>query len=326
MDCYIINRRTFKVRAHAPAARYRIVLNSIYDEVSDFEFALMSDKDVCKNDFIYADCGYLGIVSELSSDNSLSVKCSDAINIFLRPMFIGGAVTLPAERFIESVIDVNFKYCSDAYFALPFLDVKRLSDAAGIVYPDQDDYGVWDLKSYVAKARRVEDVYTTLKPSNGKLEVEIVKRAPKYSKIDFSDKRHCLLSENYSKSGLNKITVYCEETGAYSDWYLLDDGTVTRDYKTSGRYDGGWECMTVKAAAEAEQAVYDRFLSRAYSHLIEFSSPRELEFYQRVDLRLNDRVLKTYISGIEISSDSECPVYKTGEMRVRFTDRLKELI
>ncbi|MEL7610344.1 MAG: hypothetical protein AAGU74_12705, partial [Bacillota bacterium] len=70
--------------------------------------------------------------------------------------------------------------------------------------------------------------------------------------------------------------------------------------------------------------VADEFAKNSYSHLIEFDGLKELNFYDRLQVRIRGRVLNSYVSAVRRTSKSRMTTYKSGELRLTLMDKLNK--
>lgn len=322
MITYIRDRHTFALKHHATALTYDMTVQSIYDEVSDFKIR-GKESSAKAGDFFFAD-GFFGIIKEVDKDReTLDITCNDIDTLFARdipddPGTVGGSI----EGYIKSLIDKYYVNLSDAVYATPFLTVVASTSTVGSALPDVEN-GVWNVKSYLSKVRRLYNIHTSYSVVNGGLVMRIFHRDRQTHKIflDLSD--YEVLEESFAHEAIGKITTIAEDTGARQDWYLLTDGTVTNTYTDENRVDGTWEVLNVSEATNAAEEVKNKFAENSDSHLIEFACSKEYNFYDNLIVRTKDgQVLSSYISAIRKSSDRNKNVYKSGELRIMLDEKL----
>lgn len=322
MITYIRDRHTFALKHHATALTYDMTVQSIYDEVSDFKIR-GKESSAKAGDFFFAD-GFFGIIKEVDKDReTLDITCNDIDTLFARdipddPGTVGGSI----EGYIKSLIDKYYVNLSDAVYATPFLTVVASTSTVGSALPDVEN-GVWNVKSYLSKVRRLYNIHTSYSVVNGGLVMRIYHRDRQTHKIflDLSD--YEILEESFAHEAIGKITTIAEDAGARQDWYLLTDGTVTNTYTDENRVDGTWEILNVSEAANAAEEVKNKFAENSDSHLIEFACNKDYAFYDDLIVRTKEgQVLTSYISAIRRSSDRNKNVYKSGELRIMVDEKL----
>ena len=322
MITYIRDRHTFALKHHATALTYDMTVQSIYDEVSDFKIR-GKESSAKAGDFFFAD-GFFGIIKEVDKDReTLDITCNDIDTLFARdipddPGTVGGSI----EGYIKSLIDKYYVNLSDAVYATPFLTVVASTSTVGSALPDVEN-GVWNVKSYLSKVRRLYNIHTSYSVVNGGLVMRIYHRDRQTHKIflDLSD--YEILEESFAHEAIGKITTIAEDAGARQDWYLLTDGTVTNTYTDENRVDGTWEILNVSEAANAAEEVKNKFAENSDSHLIEFACNKDYAFYDDLIVRTKEgQVLTSYIPAIRRSSDRNKNVYKSGELRIMADEKL----
>lgn len=326
MIAYIRDRHTFKLKHHATALSYDMTVQSIYDEVSDFKIR-GKESSARAGDFFFAG-GFFGIVKEVDKDReTLDITCNDIDTLFSRdipdaPGTAGGSI----EGYIKAQIEKYYVNQSDAVYATPYLEVTASTSTAGNALPDVED-GVWNIKSYLAKVRRLYNIHTSYSVVNGKLAMRIFHRDRETHKVflDLSDFE--VLEESFAHEAIGKITTIAEDTGTRRDWYLLKDGTITNGYTPENRVDGTWEVLSVGEAAEAAQEVKNKFAENSDSHLIEFACGKDYGFYDNVVIRTREgRVLTSYISAVRKNSGQSKTIYKSGELRIMLDEKINRML
>lgn len=192
--------------------------------------------------------------------------------------------------------------------------------------PDVEN-GVWNVKSYLSKVRRLYNIHTSYSVVNGGLVMRLFHRDRQTHKVflDLSDFE--VLEESFAHEAIGKITTIAEDTGARREWYLLTDGTITNTYTDENRIDGTWEVLNVSEAANAAEEVKNKFAENSDSHLIEFACSKEYAFYDNLLVRTKEgRVLNSYISAVRKSNDQKKTVYKSGELRIMLDEKLNMLL
>lgn len=322
MITYIRDRHTFALKHHATALTYDMIVQSIYDEVSDFKIR-GKESSAKAGDFFFAD-GFFGIIKEADTNReTLDITCSDIDTLFSRDIPDDpGAVRGSIEQYIKSLIDKYYVNLTDAVYATPYLTVIAATSTAGSALPDVEN-GVWNVKSYLSKVRRLYNIHTSYSVVNGGLVMRLFHRDRQTHKVflDLSDFE--VLEESFAHEAIGKITTTAEDTGARQDWYLLTDGTITNTYTDENRVDGTWEVLNVSEAANAAEEVKNKFAENSDSHLIEFACSKEYSFYDNLIVRTKEgQVLSSYISAIRKSSDRNKNVYKSGELRIMLDENL----
>lgn len=316
MLCYIKSRTDFKTKPAPPVVLdYDIALNSVYDDASSI--VVQGEITGIEGDFIYVD-GWLGVVSSVAPDRGqTTITATNILSAFSRPLLPTSGTYI--EAFIKDTIEAQYKNLADTVYQMPYLSVTTTSNT-GFISPDVED-GVWNIKSYAAKVRRLKSVFITWGMSGtNTLTCSIGVKATPTRRVDFADGANRLESETYSNYSVAKVTALVG--GVATDYFLHSDGTFNTT--NADRVSGAWEVIVTEAEKMAD-AVAEVFAKSAYSHLITFYSDRSMNFYDKLQIRTETgRVLNSYISCVRKSRNGV--LYKSGELRTTFREQQKEMI
>lgn len=315
MDCFIKRKSDFKTIHRLTVLDYDYAFESVYDEASTF--SVLTEITGIEGDFLFYD-GWLGVVEKCApTKGQTTIVCKGILNAFSRTLTSGTGTYI--EDFIKDKLEAEYKNLSDTMYDMPYLSVTTTS-ATDFISLDLDDNGLWNLKSYIAKVRRLKGVFCTFGVSNNTLTVEVGTKNIPTRKVDFNDRSHRLESESYSKLSVAKVTAITNTTTHY---YLHSDGSY--DTTDTDRVTGEWVVITTTTEKQ-ETDVADTFARSAYSHLINFYSERTFDFYDRLQVRTEaGRVLNSYISAVRKSARNDV-LYKCGELRATFREQQKEMI
>jgi len=316
MNCFIKQRSDFKTIHRLTVLDYDIALDSVYDDASSI--TVLDEITGIEGDFLYFD-GWLGAVDKCSPDKGQTdITCKNILNAFSRSLVADTGTYI--EAFIQATLEDEYKNLTDTMYDMPYLSVTVTTSTA-FISPDVDDNGLWNLKAYIAKVRRLKSIFCAWGVDGNTLTCEIGVKAVPTRKVDFNDRSHRLESESYSRSSVAKVTAITDTTTTH--YYLHSDGTY--DNTDTDRVTGEWVLITTTTEGEAE-AVADTFAKSAYSHLITFYSDRAFDFYDGLQVRTKaGRVLNSYVSCLKKSMKNGT-LYKSGELRVTLTEKLKEMI
>lgn len=312
MDCYIKRKSDFRTTHRLTVLDYDYVIDSIYDENSTF--TVLSEITGIEGGFLFFD-GWLGVVDRCAPEKGQTlITCKNIISAFSRSLLPAEGAHI--ETFIKGKLESEYKNLDDTMYDMPYLSVTTTSET-GFIVADYED-GLWNLKSYIAKVRRLKGVFCVFGVQGNTLTVEIGKVDSPVRKVDFSDRTHRIESESYSKTSVAKVTAVTDVGTTH--YYMHSDGQY--DTTDADRVDGDWVVLPTDREAED---VAEVFAKSAYSHLITFYSDRVFGFYDSLQVRIGKRVLASYISGIRKSMKNGT-LYKSGELRVTLTEKLKEMI
>lgn len=337
-DVYIKDKRTFVTKKKLTCYSYEAVW-SIYDNLSNF--SVIKTVGIEEGDFLIAAAiDYIGIIDEVSPDteqDTVDIKCKQIVNLFSRDLFAedDSGIATSVEGFIENQIRKHYTELSDSHFRLEFLDIVKKTDTSSTMKIDVEER-IWSLKSFLAKARRLQNIQLSWQVRKNRLIVIIEKIDRPALKLDFSDPALLLTSETQSADIISRIDVLCtetddegKETTEIKSYYKLADGSMTNEEGHIDRIEGRYESI-VANKEEAEDKVSDTFAKNTYSHLIAFDTAwgsvygQRLTFYADVAIALpSGQVMESYISQVEMTSESDQIHFKSGELRTKLTDKLR---
>ena len=326
MTCLVKDKKTFRTLCVCPVLDFDVTIWSIYDEVSTFKVSREKEMIFNEGDIVVF-ANYCGIIKEAEvTKYTADLKCEHILKMFSRDIpFVAGPDAGP-ESFLKNQIDEHYTNQTDIIYQLPYLDVSALTSTVSSINPDVED-GVWNIKSYIAKIRRVLNIFTEYTATKDTLEISIGKKQVTTKQIDLSDSQIKVLEETYSNKSVGKITSICEETEEVKDWFLLDDGTITDTYQDDNRVVGDWVTIVVSKAEDVEYKVRDEFAKNSFSHKILFNIPSSrarFAFYDRILIASKGRLYYSYIAAVRNTKSSEKTEYQCGELRTTFTDKIQE--
>lgn len=328
MYCIVKDGKTFRAKTDTTCSvtDYDLTLESIYDEVSDIAVVGARGKPK-EGDFVFIENGYMGIVSEVETDKVVvNMKIRQMVTLFDRDIFYAEPQGVTVEARLKHMIDVNFTSQPDVMYRLPYLEVIAETSTSANVKPDIEN-GIYNIKSFIAKLRRLYSIFVTFEAKRDKLIIRIARKIVPIKQIDFSDADLRVIERSFSCESIGRITTKAEDTGEVKNWYRLVDGMITNTYTGDGRTDGKWRLLNVREAKEAPDAARNEFLSNSYSHIIAFAAtPQKARFgfYDSVKISLESRLFVSYIAAVKIKKDSRLVEYQCGELRTTYP--LKEMI
>lgn len=317
MICYIKDKKTFTTKSIGTAVDFELH-ESIYDTVS--RVVIPTPKSpLNEGDFIMFDGDpFVGIISEVqTSSGRTEISVEQAVRMFSREMFYTAASYTYVEGHLKNLIDTNYTNCTDEIYEVPFLDVNALTSTNVNCKPDLDN-NKYTIASYISKLRRLQDIVCDWDFNRTTLTLNIYKKLFPIYNIDLSNPRFNIVEQTFSDVSVGKVTVYCEENNAYTNWYLKADGSITQTYSTSDRVDGEWSAIVVGKIADIQDAVRDLFALNYYSHKVSFTTDKEFQLYDRLKLRIEGRIFDSYVSGIIKRKGSKYKEIECGELQTQY--------
>ena len=236
--------------------------------------------------------------------------------------------------FIQKTLTDNWVNCTDSVFAMKYLEVSNLDNTA-YAAPEPDNTGCFKLSAYCRLMRKSYRITVTFADSGDSLRC-VISRSPKASRqISFEDGRSQLQSVDYSSSGTSKITVLCDvDTGEKdengeailerqrSTWYLSESGEVSQNIPAR-RASGEWQTISVKKLEDIQKKVIETFAKNKANHKLEFWSSIDLSVHDDCKFQVYGEQLQSYISYKRKSSEDKRFYYKSGELAVTATEKLR---
>ena len=318
MIVFIKDKNSFITKTMVSAVDYE-VHESIYDTVSTITIPTQKSP-INEGDFLMFDgMPFVGIVTEVDIEGGKTeISVEQAVKLFARDMFYSAMSYTYLEDYLESLIDTNYTNCTDDLYEVPFLVVNALSHTNANCKPDLED-NVYNIKSYISKLRRLQDIVCEWDFNRTQLILNIYKKSFSLHNIDMSNPRYIITEQTISNQVVGKITVFCEENSSYSTWYLKTDGTVTNTQPADAdRVDGDWTTLTVGETADIQDDVRDEFAQNYYSHKISFLTDSQFEIYDRLKLRMDGKIFNSYVSGIIHRKGSKYIEVECGELQTQY--------
>lgn len=321
---YIKRRRDFVTVCAAQLLDWDYTEKSIYDDKSTF--VIHGDENTASAGDLFFTDGYGGVIREIDAGtrNAIQITCDDISALFSRDLF--EITSFPAgqtvEEFTANQITANFVDTGDTSYDMGYITVETLTETDGNALPDTSN-GLWNMRDYLQKIRRVYGIETDFVPTKNGITINLYARQPQTHKIFLQNPDYILVDESYSSDITAKITAKIAATGDTTDWYLLDDDTITTDATAPNRVSGEWRSVIIDDAAQEQTTVKNEFSKNDQSFTIEFSTERAFHFYDNVFIRTkNGRVVPGYITAVRRQQGTRGKIFKTGKMLLTIDEKL----
>lgn len=321
MIFYFRDRKTFRLKGLGESMDYRLVLGSIYGDYT--RITMPEVKGIVSGDFVLNDDGFLAIIDSVDKEaGAMQINAKDISNLFSRKIvYDGSQSSTSVESYIKQKIDANYITLADTMFRLPFLTVTTGSTTAEISQPDTEG-GFYTIKSYLSKVRRLYGIHMEWSISVNTLTGNL-KQSDTRKQLFLDNSNHHIVEEAYSGITVSKITALNSGTQTATDYYLLEDGTVTTNMNAPGRVDGLWDAITVGDNEIELERVKDKLKENTFSHKITFLASEKdarYNFYDYVKVNLRGNIYESYIAKHIVNSDGTTE-YQLGELRNTFTSK-----
>lgn len=318
MIVFIKDKTSYLTKVMVNAVDYAIH-ESIYDTVST---VTIPTPEVLpqEGDFLMFDgMPFVGIVTEVDINRGKTeISVEQGVKLFSRDIFYLSGTYTYLEDYLKTLIDGNYTNCIDDLYELPFLVVNANTHTSATCKPDLKE-NVYNIKSYISKLRRLHDIVCSWDFNRTQLILNINKKTFTTHNIDMSNPRYVVTEQTISNKAVGKLSVYCEETSAYSTWYLKTDGTITNTQPADAdRVQGDWTTLIVHESADIQDDVKDEFAKNYYSHKISFLTDSKFDLYDRLNLRIDGMIFNSYVSGIIHKKNSRYCEIECGELQTSY--------
>ena len=343
MIFYIKDQKEFKTKAALEGVTWKLV-DSVWTDMS--EITAKDDPSVEAGDIVFNREGWMGLISDLERDgDQISLKVEKIERLFQRKMiWYGGGFNSPAEQTLFTAFNnlirgaqeagLAPKPTDDPVYAFPWLTVNRVTLSAGASYPLLDKAMI-SVASYIAQARRLQNVYTTFSiNTDDTLTARIEQKAVATKNLITSNYPCVVKEESFSETRIAKVTTFIYEPNdthiptvyELQDWYLMSDGTITEDPAGGTRAEGEWTMVTRSPEDDPLVVAQTEFAKNSYTHKIIIQMKEEdarFDFYDRVRVEINTHIYDSYVSRKTVTSDGIVE-YTFGDLKTTLMDKINE--
>ena len=282
-------------------------------------------------------------------DGSTALTLSAPGDAFSRLLPYTAPTSGSGGAFAASELTANYINQSDAQYAVPYLSVSN-SDTTTFQEPETDSNGLYALSDYFRLLRRMRGVRAAFGFTNDKLTLTFTPETKAAHTVPFNDGHSQLESVAYSASGTAKITTRHkvariastdastgkvtyekDENGATvydietADFYLAEDGSVSTTPPTP-RVAGSWTVLAVSAKDDPQTKAEEQFAKSSSSYKIEFWSDRKFSVFDTCTFDVYGEIMTSYISYTGTRSTDKRNYYRSGELLLTASEKLKGLI
>ncbi len=251
--------------------------------------------------------------------------------------------------FAAAELTSNYINQADTQYALPYMTVSNL-DTSAFLPPETDSNGLYAISDYLRLLRRMRGSKPVFTYTVNTLTLTLTPTEKTSRTVPFNDGHSQLASVAYSDSGLAKITTrhsvariestdpttgkitYVKDDDGNTvydivtaDFYLTESGTVVTS-PPARRVSGAWLTLPVSAKDDPATKAAERFAKAASSHKIEFWSDREFAVFDPCKFAVYGETMESYISYIGRRSTDGRIYYRSGELLLTATEKLKGMI
>lgn len=328
---YFKDKKTFMTKGVAEGATWKLT-ESVWTELSEITCQLVPSVEA--GDFIYATTGWLGIISSVVKEKSVMyLKVQKIEQLFDRDVCFTFGALQPCEWTANYYVNQYFRLGSDEVYNYPFLQVQRDTTEAKPLKPPAEN-GVFNVKSYLARIRRLNQVFTSYSIEEDILTMHIYHEVRPQKTLITSNVPVQIVEESFGGSQVAKVSTYTYDGSGWvfeeelTDWYLLENGTVTNDPETatSPRAEGDWKLLNIQEEDDPESMARNVFAENSYTHKIVVRVPDDkaiYNFYDPVRVEIKNRVYQTYVSRRTATSEGYTE-YTFGNLKTSLMDKINE--
>lgn len=266
-------------------------------------------------------------------EKTVTVVLLDISNIFDRKVILRNKEAMQEdgiENYIADEMDTNFINSNDSILNLNYVDVYVHSTTkASVTINDEDN--LYNFHTYLINCRQYKNIYTEFKfegIANRRLRIDIENKLESALLIDTTLAEVTGYNKIYEVDPVTKVEAYVRENGSTYNLYLRTDRTTTTDKNDVNRLEGRIETISCDTLENAQEEALNVIRANTYKHLVEFNiaksskliDVKELHIGRPIKIKTTDSIYDSYISAI-VLSDENFVQYKTGNLRIDFTDK-----
>lgn len=266
-------------------------------------------------------------------EKTVTVVLLDISNIFDRKVILRNKEAMQEdgiENYIADEMDRNFINSDDSILNLNYVDVYVHSTTkANVTINDEDN--LYNFHTYLINCRQYKNIYTEFKfegITNRRLKIDIGYKLESTMLIDTTLAEVTGYNKIYEVDPVAKVEAYVRENGSIYNLYLRTDRTTTTDKNDVNRLEGRIETISCDTLENAQEEALNVIKANTYKHLVEFNiaksskliDVKELYIGRPIKIKTTDSIYDSYISAI-VLSDENFVQYKTGNLRIDFTDK-----
>lgn len=346
MDAFVKSFSTYKTTHHLQVLSSTLVVDSLDAETGSVTVIGTSLGRGNAGDWLIVDGQLFAIRTVKPSGDRTVLSVGSVLDVFNRPLEY--ALENPPTIGAAIAQEMSDKWIggTDVRYAIPYLSVSD-SDTTPFAPPDLDSSGCYILSAYARLMRKAYNVRCRFSDTGDGILCTIDKAPTSNRNVSFEDGRSEIHSVDFSTSGIATITVLHDyplqeldennrmvdvkdENGETvmlrdrSTWYLSEDGAVSQSMPDR-RADGGWDMITVSGNNDVETKVREVFAKNKATHKIEFYSELDLSVQDNCRFNVYGDSLLSYISYKRKDSTTRRYFYRSGELAVTASEKLRRL-
>lgn len=329
MQVFVKKFRDYRTIKNAVTLSHTLVLDSLKQEKSTVTVKGTAIGRSNTGDWLLAD-GRLFVIQNVKPTGENTVlTLLPPLDAFSRKLQPGlKASDQSVGQLIKRSLEENWTRCPDPVYAVPYLSILN-EDQTPVIAPTEDLLTAWSLPEYCRKMRKLFRIRVSFRDVDSRqILCRITVQPEVYRQILFEDGHSTLQTVDYASDGISKATVIRNtEAGGKikheeETWYLAADGGVSMAVPEK-RAPGRWELVEAKGKDPLELAARAAFAKNKYDHRITFLSDKELSVGEICGFNVYGDILVSAISCKTITSGDSRALYKSGQLAVRASEKLK---
>lgn len=337
MEIYILDNKNLNILSVCRPCNYNLNLD---EETNGKSEIVLPSLNYAKKGFYLVLNGlykqFLFVIDDVitsKEEKAVTVSLLDISNIFDRKIILRdkeNMLTNGIENYIANEMDRNFINSSDSILNLNYVDVYVHSTTrANVTINDEDN--LYNFHTYLINCRQYKNIYTEFKFEgiiNRRLKIDIENKSESTMLIDTTLAEVTGYNKVYEVDPVTKVEAYVREDGSVYNLYLKTDRTTTTNKNDVNRLEGRIETISCDTLENAQEEALNVIRANTYKHLVEFNiaksskliDVKNLHIGRPIKIKTTDSIYDSYISAI-ILSDENFVQYKTGNLRIDFTDK-----
>ena len=337
MELYILDNKNLNVLSVCRPCDYNLNLDE--ETNGKTELVLPSLNSAKKGYYIVLNGLYkqfifvIDDVITAKDEKCVTVVALDISNIFDRKVILKNKDDMQntgIENYIADEMDRNFINSDDSVLNLNYVDVYIHSNTKANVTINEEN-GLYNFHTFLINCRQYKNIYTEFSIVNKRLKIDISYKLESTMLVDATLAEVTGYNKIYDVDPVAKVEAYIREDESTYNLYLRTDRTTTTDKNDKNRLDGRIEVISCDTLENAKEEALNVIKSNTYKHLVEFNISKKsklidvtkLYIGRVIKIKTEDSIYDSYISAITLT-DENFVSYKTGNLRIDFTDRQRQ--
>lgn len=337
MELYILDNKNLNVLSVCRPCDYNLNLDE--ETNGKTELVLPSLNSAKKGYYIVLNGLYkqfifvIDDVITAKDEKCVTVVALDISNIFDRKVILKNKDDMQntgIENYIADEMDRSFINSDDSVLNLNYVDVYIHSNTKANVTINEEN-GLYNFHTFLINCRQYKNIYTEFSIVNKRLKIDISYKLESTMLVDATLAEVTGYNKIYDVDPVAKVEAYIREDESTYNLYLRTDRTTTTDKNDKNRLDGRIEVISCDTLENAKEEALNVIKSNTYKHLVEFNISKKsklidvtkLYIGRVIKIKTEDSIYDSYISAITLT-DENFVSYKTGNLRIDFTDRQRQ--